>query len=110
VRALGLEAQIYDGDTFNPELVLPGRFEFAFVLVFLAPLFVIALFHDLVSGEREGGRERTLEALPFGGARLWQRRTVLRFALVWAALGLPLSRWRRLSPACKPVPSSRCWQ
>ena len=46
VRALGLEAQIYDGDTFNPELALPGRFDFAFVLVFLAPLFVIALFHE----------------------------------------------------------------
>ena len=58
VRALGLEAQIYDGDTFNPELALPGRFDFAFVLVFLAPLFVIALFHDLVSGEREAGRQR----------------------------------------------------
>ena len=55
VRALGLEAQIYDGDIFNPELALPGRFDFAFVLIFLTPLFVIALFHDLVSGEREAG-------------------------------------------------------
>ena len=55
VRALGLEAQIYDGDVFNPELALPGRFDFSFLLVFLAPLFVIALFHDLVSGEREAG-------------------------------------------------------
>lgn len=56
VRALGLEAQIYDGDVFNPELALPGRFDFSFVLVFLAPLFVIALFHDLTSAERESGR------------------------------------------------------
>lgn len=91
VRALGLEAQIYDGDTFNPELALPGRFDFAFVLVFLAPLFVIALFHDLVSGEREAGRQRTLEALPRGGTALWRRRSGLRFALLWAALGVPFA-------------------
>ena len=89
VRALGLEAQIYDGDTFNPELALPGRFDFAFVLVFLSPLFVIALFHDLVSGEREAGRQRTLEALPRGGAALWRRRTALRLGLLWATLALP---------------------
>lgn len=91
VRALGLEAQIYDGDTFNPELALPGRFDFAFVLVFLAPLFVIALFHDLVSGEREAGRLRTLAALPMGGAALWRRRTLLRLVLLWAVLALPFT-------------------
>lgn len=34
VRALGLEAQLYDGEAFNPELALPGRFDFAFVLVY----------------------------------------------------------------------------
>jgi ABC-2 type transport system permease protein len=89
VRTLGLEAQIYDGDTINPELALPGRFDFAFVLVFLAPLFTIALFHDLVSGERESGRLRTLEALPGGGRKLWLRRAGLRLLLLWAALCLP---------------------
>ena len=62
VRLLGLHAQLYESETINPELALPGRFDFAFVLVFLAPLFVIALFHDLVSAEREAGRARALEA------------------------------------------------
>ena len=91
VRALGLEAQIYDGDTFNPELALPGRFDFAFVLVFLTPLFVIALFHDLVSGEREAGRQRMLDALPNGGRALWRRRSMLRLLLLWVVLGAPLA-------------------
>lgn len=91
VRALGLEAQIYDGDTFNPELALPGRFDFVFVLVFLAPLFVIALFHDQVSGEREAGRLRTLTALPRGGSGLMRRRTFLRLALLWAVLAVPFT-------------------
>ncbi|KQN01795.1 ABC transporter permease, partial [Sphingomonas sp. Leaf25] len=88
IRALGLEAQIYDGDTFNPELALPGRFDFAFVLVFLAPLFVIALFHDLKSGEREAGRARTLDAMP-GARRLWLRRGLIRFALLLLTLVVP---------------------
>lgn len=91
VRALGLEAQIYDRDNFNPELALPGRFDFAFVLVFLAPLFVVALFHDLVSGEREAGRARMLEALPGTRRRLWLRRGGLRFALLFAALAMPFA-------------------
>ena len=91
IRALGLEAQIYDGDTFNPELALPGRFDFAFVLVFLAPLFVIALLHDLVSGEREAGRLRTLEALPRGGTGLMRRRTLLRLVMLWTALATPFT-------------------
>ncbi|GGC12448.1 ABC transporter permease [Novosphingobium endophyticum] len=90
VRALGLEAQIYDGDIFNPELALPGRFDFAFLLVFLAPLFVIALFHDLVSGEREAGREPMLCALP-GARRLWLRRVALRFAMLFLVLALPFT-------------------
>ncbi len=91
VRALGLEAQIYDGDVFNPELALPGRFDFAFVLVFLAPLFVIVLLHDLQSSEREAGRLRTLDALPFGGRRLWRRRVALRLGLLFAAMALPFA-------------------
>ena len=89
VRALGLEAQIYDGDVFNPELALPGRFDFAFVLVFLAPLFIVALLHDLTSGEREAGRLRMLDALPRGGATLLRRRMLLRIALLWVALAVP---------------------
>jgi ABC-2 type transport system permease protein len=90
VRALGLEAQIWDGDTFNPELALPGRFDFTFVLVFLTPLFVIAMFHDLRSGEREAGRERMLDALP-GGRALWRRRTGLRLALLFTVLAMPFT-------------------
>ena len=38
VRALGLQAQLYEGEVFNPELALSGRFDFAFVLIYLVPL------------------------------------------------------------------------
>lgn len=88
VRALGLQAQLYDGETFNPEIALAGRFDFAFVLIYLAPLFVIALLHDVLSGERQAGRLRMLLALPHG-ARAWRRRVLLRCVLVFACLALP---------------------
>ena len=89
VRALGLEAQIHDGDIFNPELALAGRFDYAFLLVFLLPLFVIVLFHDLRSAETESGRERMLRALPAGAGRVYLRRGLVRVLAVLACVGLP---------------------
>lgn len=89
VRALGLQAQLYEGEVFNPELALPGRFDFAFVLIYLAPLFVIALLHDLVSVERQSGRLRLLLSLP-DGAHVWRRRIVLRYGLLFACLAMPV--------------------
>ncbi|GGY41835.1 ABC transporter permease [Pseudoduganella albidiflava] len=88
IRALGLQAQLYEGETFNPEVALPGRFDFAFVLIYLAPLFAIALLHDLVSGERQTGRLRLLLAMPDAG-RLWRRRAGLRYALLFLCLAVP---------------------
>jgi len=89
VRALGLQAQIHEGETFNPELALPGRFDFAFVLIYLAPLFAIALLHDLMAGERHAGRLRLLLSLP-GARHLWWRRTALRYVLLLLCLLLPV--------------------
>lgn len=91
VRALALQAQLHEGESFNPELALAGRFDFAFVLVYLAPLFLIALLYDLVSGERESGRLGMLASLPGSGRRLWLRRSALRAALVFACLALPVA-------------------
>ncbi|EKU80854.1 ABC transporter permease [Massilia timonae] len=90
VRLLGLHSQLYESEAINPELAMPGRFDFAFVLVFLAPLFVIALMHDLVSSEREAGRLRLLASLP-AAADTWRRRVGLRYGLVWLATLLPLA-------------------
>jgi len=89
VRALGLQSQIHEGETFNPELALPGRFDFAFVLIYLAPLFAIALLHDVLSGERHAGRLRLLVSLP-GTRHLWWRRAALRYALLLVCLLLPM--------------------
>jgi ABC-2 type transport system permease protein len=90
VRALALQAQLHEGESFNPELALAGRFDFAFVLVYLAPLFLIALLYDLVSGERRSGRLGTLLAMPGAGRGLWLRRAGLRTGLVFSCLVLPV--------------------
>ena len=88
VRALGLQQQLYDAETINADLALPGVFDWAFVLIYLAPLVVIALSHDLVSSEHEGGRLRLLLSMP--GQGLWRRRIGLRYLLVLLAATLPL--------------------
>lgn len=105
VRALALQAQLHEGEVFNPELALAGRFDFAFVLVYLAPLFLIALLYDLVSGERHAGRLATLIALTGGGRCLWLRRAALRAVCVFVALALPLlaGAWASKMPAVSMV-------
>ena len=89
VRALALQSQLHEGETFNPALAVAGRFDVAFVLIYLAPLVLIALLHDLVSSEQRAGRLRTLMALPEGNHRLWMRRAALRAMLVFACVSLP---------------------
>ena len=90
VRLLGLQAQLYETETVNPELALPGPFDFAFVLIYLAPLAVIVLMHDLISSEREAGRLRVLSALPAKPGVLWLQRAGLRLGLVLLCLLAPL--------------------
>jgi ABC-2 type transport system permease protein len=89
VRALGLEGQLYESENYNAELALPGRFDWAFVLTYLAPLFLIVLLHDLKSGEREAGRMGLLSAMARNENGLWRRRVGLRIGLLFAALSLP---------------------
>jgi ABC-2 type transport system permease protein len=89
VRALGLEAQLYEGEAYNPELALPGRFDFAFVLTYLLPLFATVLFHDMRSGEREAGRLAMLRAVARHEKMIWVRRGRLRAALLFGAVSLP---------------------
>jgi ABC-2 type transport system permease protein len=99
IRALGLEAQLYESENYNAELALPGRFDWAFVLTYLAPLFVIVLLHDLKSGEREAGRIGLLAAMARNQQALWRRRIGLRIGGLLAALLIPFLIGAALSGA-----------
>lgn len=89
IRALALEGQIYENEASNPELALPGRFDLAFVVIYLAPLVIFALLHDLWSGEREAGRWAMLQAQPRARRHLWLPRIGVRLTLVAIVLLLP---------------------
>jgi ABC-2 type transport system permease protein len=91
VRALALQSQLHEGETSNPELTLAGRFDMAFVAVYLLPLFLIALLYDLASSERQSGRLRMLVALPGAGRRFWLRRAGLRAGLATLCALLPVA-------------------
>lgn len=99
VRALALEAQIHENEQVNPELALPGRFDLAFVAVYLAPLVLIVLLHDLWSGEREAGRLAALQAVPRAAAQVFAARAGVRAGLVATALLVPFATGAALERA-----------
>jgi ABC-2 type transport system permease protein len=90
VRALALEGQIHESDNFNPELSLAGRFDYAFVIAFLLPLFLIALLYDLHAVERDSGRVAMLTATVGAPRRLWLPRIAVLMAGAALACLLPL--------------------
>lgn len=85
VRLLGLIPQLYQGEIENPRLRLAGRFDFAFVVVFLLPLVIIALGYDVRSRDQDLGTEPLLAAQPAPPSRLLTLRLGLRAGLVLAA-------------------------
>jgi ABC-2 type transport system permease protein len=88
IRMLALEGQIYENDTTNPELAYLGHLDFAFVIAFLTPLFLIMLLYDLRAVERTGGREALLIATSPSGEP-WRSRALSRVCLFSVALLLP---------------------
>jgi ABC-2 type transport system permease protein len=86
VRILALHGQLYDGEITSPLLGALGTLDFAFVLIVLTPLVVIALFHDLVSGEREGGTWALVRANPTPVWRVLAAKVAARLAVAGAVV------------------------
>lgn len=89
IRMLALEGQIYENDADNPELAFVGRFDFAFLMAALVPLFVIILLHDLRASERTGGRHDLLITTAQKQSSLWLCRAVVMVGLLAVAVVLP---------------------
>lgn len=89
IRMLAIEGQIYETDADNPELSFLGRFDFAFLVSVLLPLFVILLLHDIRSAEREAGRYDLLVTTAKKQQRLWLSRATALCTGLAIALLLP---------------------
>lgn len=66
----------------NPSNLLAGRFDTAFVIIYLLPLLILALSYNFLSGEREAGTLPMLLAQPVGLHSFIIGKIFLRFAVV----------------------------
>lgn len=90
IRLLGLQGQLYDGESHHPEYVMIGSFDYAFWLIFFAPLLCIALMHDLKASEHQAQRLVFLGSLLNQPARFWLKRVAVRWSIISCSLCLPL--------------------
>jgi ABC-2 type transport system permease protein len=90
IRLLALEGQLYDSEISNPATRVIGNFDLSFLLVFLYPLLIIALFHNLVSEDREGGIWPLLRSQARSTSMVVLIRVLIRAGLVTIVWGLTL--------------------
>jgi len=72
----------------NPSVLLTGRLDLAFALVWLFPLFLLALTYDLLAGDREAGTLRLACAQGVAPGRWLAIRALTRALPVLALAGL----------------------
>jgi len=90
IRLLGLQAQLYDGESHHPEYVMLGAFDYAFWVVFFLPLLCIGLMHDLKASEFQSQRLTFLNSVITNPVNFWATRLMIRWALIFITLILPL--------------------
>jgi len=86
------QAFLQNGEVENPLNLMVGRFDLAFVVVYLLPLLVLALSYNVLSGEREGGTLALTLAQPVSArgvvaAKLLFRALIVLIVAVGASVG-----------------------
>ncbi|MBM3780452.1 MAG: DUF3526 domain-containing protein [Acidobacteria bacterium] len=85
------EAVLASTEVESPLRLLTGRFDLAFVVVYLVPLLVLALAYSMVSGEKEQGTLSMVLAQPVSLGTLVAAKVVVRAAaLLVIIVGLGL--------------------
>lgn len=74
----------------NPLHVLAGAFDISFIVVFMLPLFLLVLGHDLLSRERESGTLAQVMAHPVQLRTLVGGKLLARSAVVWVLISVTL--------------------
>jgi len=90
LTGMGLYYQLFQNELANPQKLLVGNFDLAFVLVYLLPLFIIVLSYGLLSADRENGVLPLLHVQATSVRRLLLGKLLFGFALV-TGLALVLS-------------------
>lgn len=87
VTTRGVETLFGVGEIENPLFLLTGRFDPMFVLVYLFPLFLLALGYNLLSEERENGTLALLQSQAVSLPALLMAKTTAR----WILFALPVA-------------------
>jgi ABC-2 type transport system permease protein len=87
---LAIEGQIYESDVGNPTTALIGNFDFTFLAVFVFPLVLIVVLHDIRSREKTEGRFNLVESTVINRRVFWLSRVFVRGLLVFSSLMFPL--------------------
>ncbi len=82
------QAILANDEIENPTNLLAGRFDLAFVLIFLFPLLILALGYNLISAEREQGTLVLALSQPLALRNLVTGKILLRGAVLLGFLGL----------------------
>ncbi|MDP3088374.1 MAG: DUF3526 domain-containing protein [Methylotenera sp.] len=96
IRLLGLQGQLYDGESHNPEYVSMGALDFSFVIIFLSPLLSIALMHDLKAAEEQTKRLGLIRSLSNSMFTLWLKRSLVRWSIIFLSFAIPLGLFSAL--------------
>lgn len=80
----------------NPFMQVSGSFDFAFVLVWLVPLFVIVMGYNVISSEREGGTFALLQSQPVSMNRILAGKLIFRFLIILGIILVSLTAWSLL--------------
>lgn len=73
-----------DVENDNPLNLLAGRFDLAFVIIYIYPLLILAFSYNLISAEREQGTLQMMLAQPVSLRRFIIGKVTLRAALVFS--------------------------
>ncbi|UFP96053.1 ABC transporter permease [Gloeobacter morelensis] len=84
VSTLNKQTFIQNNELENPTNLLAGRFDLAFVIIYLLPLCILALGYNLLSGERDEGTLALLLSQPVGLPMLVLGKVLVRGGMVIA--------------------------
>lgn len=77
-----LYMQVFRNEIANPQKLLTGNLDLAFVFVFLFPLFIIGMSYGIVSTEKENGTYPIIKTQPVSFVKIILIKLLFRFILV----------------------------